>query len=57
MLPQITRLTTGMAPDDPHFIAEWEALLRALGDRLAPVGPEGVHDCRREPPGLITAER
>ena len=50
LLPQITRLTTGMAPDDPRFVAEWEALLRALGDRLAPVGANGVMTVARKPP-------
>jgi hypothetical protein len=31
MLPQITRMTTGMAPDSPGFAARWEALLREVG--------------------------
>jgi hypothetical protein len=35
LLPQITRMTTGAPPDDPHFIAEWEAFVRSLGGRLA----------------------
>jgi hypothetical protein len=26
MLPQITRMTTGMTPEDPHFVDRWEAL-------------------------------
>ena len=34
LLPQITRMTTGTAPDDPAFVAEWEAFLRHLGDLL-----------------------
>jgi hypothetical protein len=35
LLPQITRMTTGMPPDDPQFIAEWEAFLCALGQRFS----------------------
>ncbi len=35
LLPQITRMTTGTGPDDPRFIAEWEALLRRVGALLA----------------------
>ncbi len=31
MLPQITRMTTGMTPEDPRFAAQWEALLRDVG--------------------------
>jgi EmrB/QacA subfamily drug resistance transporter len=31
MLPQITRMTTGMTPENPNFTARWEALLRELG--------------------------
>jgi hypothetical protein len=31
MLPQITRMATGMTPDDPGFVARWEALLREVG--------------------------
>jgi hypothetical protein len=34
LLPQITRMTTGMRPDDPQFIAAWEAFLRHLGQLL-----------------------
>jgi EmrB/QacA subfamily drug resistance transporter len=34
MLPQITRMTTGMAPENPSFIARWEALLREVGSWL-----------------------
>jgi hypothetical protein len=34
LLPQITRMTTGTAPDDPRFVAEWEAFLRHLGQSL-----------------------
>jgi hypothetical protein len=34
LLPQITRMTTGTAPDDPAFVAEWEAFLRHLGGLL-----------------------
>jgi hypothetical protein len=34
LLPQVTRMTTGLAPEDPRFVAEWEAFLRYLGDLL-----------------------
>jgi EmrB/QacA subfamily drug resistance transporter len=34
MLPQITRMTTGMTSDDPRFVAGWEALLREVGSSL-----------------------
>jgi hypothetical protein len=34
LLPQITRMTTGRAPEDPAFAAEWEDFLRDLGRRL-----------------------
>jgi hypothetical protein len=36
LLPQITRIVTGHAPDDPEFVAEWEAFLRQIGPRFAP---------------------
>jgi len=35
LLPQITRMTTGIPPDDPRFTAEWETFARTLGKRLA----------------------
>jgi EmrB/QacA subfamily drug resistance transporter len=31
MLPQVTRMATGMTPEDPNFSARWEALLRKVG--------------------------
>ncbi len=34
MLPQITRMTTGMTPENPRFVARWEALLREVGSWL-----------------------
>jgi EmrB/QacA subfamily drug resistance transporter len=34
ILPQITRMTTGLAPDDPRFVEGWENLLRRVGSRL-----------------------
>jgi EmrB/QacA subfamily drug resistance transporter len=34
MLPQITRMTTGMTPDDPRFAVGWEKLLREVGGSL-----------------------
>ena len=36
LLPQITRMATGRTADDPEFVTEWEALLRAVGERLRP---------------------
>jgi MFS family permease len=36
ILPQITRMTTGRAPDDPEFVAEWKDFLREVGRRLGP---------------------
>jgi hypothetical protein len=36
LLPQITRMTAGVPPDDPQFIAEWQTFLRTIGARLAP---------------------
>ncbi len=50
LLPQVTRMTTGKDPHDPRFVADWEAFLRALGDRLAPVGPDGTMTVVREQP-------
>ncbi len=34
MLPQITRMTTGMTPEDPRFAARWETLLLEVGSWL-----------------------
>jgi hypothetical protein len=31
ILPQITRMTTGMTPENPRFAILWEALLREVG--------------------------
>jgi EmrB/QacA subfamily drug resistance transporter len=31
ILPQITRMTTGMAPENPRFVARWQAFLREVG--------------------------
>ena len=36
LLPQVTRMTTGVPPDDPRFVADWEAFLRRLGELLEP---------------------
>jgi hypothetical protein len=35
LLPQITRMTTGRAPDEPAFVQDWESLLRHVGGLLA----------------------
>jgi EmrB/QacA subfamily drug resistance transporter len=34
MLPQITRMATGMSPENPIFMTRWEALLREVGSWL-----------------------
>jgi Tetracyclin repressor-like, C-terminal domain len=34
MLPQITRMTTGMSPENPSFMTRGEALLREVGSWL-----------------------
>lgn len=39
ILPQITRMTTGRSVDDPAFVAAWEDVLRAVGERLGPGRP------------------
>lgn len=44
LLPQITRMTTGRTPDDPSFVADWERLLRAIGERLRPPLLPGLDD-------------
>jgi hypothetical protein len=31
MLPRVTRMATGMTPENPAFAARWETLLRELG--------------------------
>ncbi len=36
LLPQITRMTTGLPPEDPGFQASWEDFLRKIGGRLQP---------------------
>lgn len=42
VLRPVTRMTTGRGPDDPGFVADWEDLLRAVGERLRPgVGAAG----------------
>lgn len=45
LLPQVTRLTTGMTPDDPRFVAGWETLLRQVGTSLETTAMRS-----REPP-------
>ncbi|HEY4026715.1 MAG TPA: MFS transporter [Candidatus Dormibacteraeota bacterium] len=35
LLPQITRMTTGHAPDSPEFHEQWDRFLRQLGARLS----------------------
>jgi hypothetical protein len=48
MLPQITRMTTGLAPDDPRFVEGWENLLRRVGTRLEPGSAGRVPARQRE---------
>jgi hypothetical protein len=47
MLPQITRMTTGLRPDDPRFVQSWEALLRRIGSQLESTSAEAA--AAREP--------
>jgi hypothetical protein len=35
MLPQVTRMATGAAPDSAEFVSRWSALLRDVGTSLA----------------------
>jgi AcrR family transcriptional regulator len=37
--PQLTRMVTGLAPDDPQFTDSYVALLHAVGDDLDAVAP------------------
>jgi EmrB/QacA subfamily drug resistance transporter len=39
MLPQITRMVTGLTPDHPQFVAQWTALLRKIGSSLQDSAP------------------
>jgi EmrB/QacA subfamily drug resistance transporter len=41
LLPQVTRMATGMTPEDPRFRAGWEALLRRIGDALQAAARRG----------------
>ncbi len=41
VLPQITRMATGLPPSDARFQASWAAFLREIGRRLQPAGAEG----------------
>ncbi|MBO1329712.1 MFS transporter [Streptomyces sp. VRA16 Mangrove soil] len=34
LLPQITRMVTGLNPDDPRFADRWAQFLRGLGERI-----------------------
>ncbi|MEZ0093691.1 MFS transporter [Streptacidiphilus sp. EB129] len=34
LLPQVTRMATGLSPHDPEFVARWEEFLQRLGSRL-----------------------
>jgi hypothetical protein len=34
LLPQITRMATGLSPHDPEFVARWEHFLHRIGERL-----------------------
>ncbi|MEV3853661.1 MFS transporter [Streptomyces sp. NPDC050095] len=45
LLPQITRMVTGFAPDDPGFVERWTAFLRKVGARFE--AEEGAGDVVR----------
>ncbi|MFC1412485.1 MFS transporter [Streptacidiphilus sp. N1-12] len=34
LLPQVTRMATGLSPHDPAFVARWEHFLHRIGERL-----------------------
>ncbi len=34
LLPQVTRMATGLSPHDPEFVARWEHFLHRIGERL-----------------------
>ena len=34
LLPQVTRMATGLGPHDPEFVARWEQFLHRIGERL-----------------------
>jgi hypothetical protein len=36
LLPQVTRMATGLSPGDPEFAARWEDFLRRVGPRFQP---------------------
>ncbi|CAG6394602.1 MFS transporter [Streptomyces cocklensis] len=44
LLPQITRMTTGLSPRDPRFEERWEEFLRQLGDLLEPASAPHMGD-------------
>jgi EmrB/QacA subfamily drug resistance transporter len=41
LLPQVTRMATGMTPEDPRFRVGWEKLLRRIGDALQAAAGRG----------------
>jgi hypothetical protein len=48
LLPQVTRMATGLAPGDPMFAARWEDFLRRVGPRFqsdhdGPWSADGAH--------------
>lgn len=59
VLPQITRMATGFAPDDPRFAEIWADLLRAVGDRaLADHAPSpGLQESAEAAPARRARER
>jgi hypothetical protein len=52
MFPQITRMTTGMTPDDPKFTAAWDDPLRRVGQQLHASAQRTARAC-----GLLLARR
>jgi hypothetical protein len=45
LLPQVTRMATGLSPHDPEFVERWEAFLGRIGSHLER-GNETVHEPR-----------
>ena len=46
-LPQVTRLVTGMDPEDPKFRRRWSKCLRAIAARIAADGSPMRHGQRK----------
>ncbi|MEY9937875.1 MFS transporter [Streptacidiphilus sp. MAP5-3] len=46
LLPQITRMATGLSPHDPEFVARWEGFIRRIGTDLELQVPQGRGELR-----------